>query len=87
MTWVGQDLTQIKEDDARFWSAEHRVIANGRCAMLPKPLYEALPLVYITSGVACTLTIQGGWALVPAASLFAAAGLVMKWRHDSRAVG
>jgi hypothetical protein len=52
--------------------------------MLPKPIYEALPLVYITGGLTCTMAIEAPWALISAGPLFVAAGLVMKWRHNSR---
>jgi hypothetical protein len=54
--------------------------------MLPKPIYEALPLVYITGGLTCTVAIEAPWVLISATPLFVAAGLVMKWRHDNRAL-
>lgn len=58
--------------------------------MLPKPLYEALPFVYLGAGVTTVRTLHTPLALVPAILFGAAAILaivsriVYRWRQRRR---
>lgn len=52
--------------------------------MLPKPLYEALPYLYITIAVLSVTLIESRASVIPATILLAAAGMVLMMRHNGR---
>lgn len=51
---------------------------------LPKSLYEALPYLYIASGVAIFMAIGGPWVYLSASLLYAAGALVWVTRSAYR---
>jgi hypothetical protein len=52
--------------------------------MLAKPVYEALPVVYIVAGATTVASLQSPFATASAVLFFTSAVLVGKWRHDNR---
>ena len=52
--------------------------------MLPRKIYEALPLAYAAAGVACLLGLEGLPRVIPAGSLICAGLLVFCWRQSTR---
>lgn len=51
---------------------------------LPERLYEALPYLYVTSGVGTMVMIQGLLALVSGLLLVGAGSVVWRWRRAYR---
>lgn len=53
--------------------------------MLPKTLYQALPYLYIVSGVFFGVVVESGFVLISSALLMVAGSLVLWMRHHSPA--
>lgn len=52
--------------------------------MLPKPLYEALPLVYFGLGMLAMAALESPAKFIPALLLVVAGGMVFSMRHSAR---
>lgn len=52
--------------------------------MLPKPVYEALPGIYLLTGIMTATTFESSIALVSSGLFFAAALLIMYMRKSYR---
>ena len=52
--------------------------------ILPKPVYEALPYLYVSFGLLALVMIESGVRYIPGAMLIVAGLIVLHLRFDSR---